>query len=91
VLKLVESGHISANAPIVAVARSQGRRVSDTTILIVGFLALMTAMTVWGRVQRDRRERKRLLSLVDEKPIFRQTPQDLYSRSFDSAFESTRG
>lgn len=91
VLKLVESGHISANAPIVAVARSQGRRVSDTTILIVGFLALMAAMTVWGRVQRDRRERKRLLSLVDEKPIFRQTPQDLYSRSFDSAFESTRG
>lgn len=92
VLKLVDAGYIPAEAPIVAVARSQGRRVSDTVILIVGFIALMAAMTLWGRVQRDRRERKRLLSLVDEKPIFRQTPQELYSRSFaDSAIEPTRG
>ncbi len=92
VLKLVEAGHIPASAPIVSVAQAQSRRVSDTTILIIGFLVLMGAMTLWGRVQRDRRERKRLLSLVDEKPLFRQTPQEQYSRSFaESGFESFRG
>jgi len=30
-------------------------------------------MTIWGRVQRDRRERERLLQLVDEQPDFHQT------------------
>jgi hypothetical protein len=30
-------------------------------------------MTVWSRVQKDRRERQRVLRLVDEPATFRQT------------------
>jgi hypothetical protein len=39
---------------------------------MIGVLTLIVAMTVWGRIQRDRRRRDRLLRLVQEKPDFRQ-------------------
>lgn len=92
VLSLAKSGHISATSPLVAKARSQTRSVSDTMVLLLGFLALIGAMTVWGRVQRDRREHKRLMSVVDEKPDFRQTSADAFSGPFaDSRIEPTRG
>ncbi|MFN9720810.1 MAG: hypothetical protein ACK58L_19115 [Planctomycetota bacterium] len=92
VLKLVKAGHVPASAPIVSAAQSQSRQISDTAILVIGFFTLIAAMTLWGRVQRDRRERRRVLSLVDEKPFFRQTPEDQYSRTFaESGFESFRG
>ncbi len=41
--------------------------------LMAGVVAVIVAMTVWGRVQRDRRQRERLLRLLDEQPDFRQT------------------
>jgi hypothetical protein len=92
VLSLAKNGHVPASSPLVATAKSQNRSVSDTIILVLGFLTLLLAMTAWGRVQRDRRERRRLMSLVDERPDFRQTSQDLFYGPFaDSRIEPTRG
>jgi hypothetical protein len=92
VLALAKDGHIAANSKLLATARSQSRSVSDTLILVLGFLTLLVAMTIWGRVQRDRRERQRMMSLVDERPDFRHTSHDLFSGPFaDSRIEPTRG
>lgn len=92
VVALATEGHIPSNSLLLAAARSQGRSTSDTLMLLLGFLALIGAMTVWGRVQRDRRERQRLMLLVDERPDFRQTSQDLFSGPFaDPRIEPTRG
>lgn len=92
VLALAKEGHLPANSKLLAEARNQGRSVSDTMVLVLGFLSLLFAMTVWGRVQRDRREQQRLMALVDERPDFRQTSQDLFTGPFaDSRIEPTRG
>lgn len=92
IISLANQGHIPRSSELFRTAAAQQRRISDTVILMVGFLLLLSAMTVWGKVQRDRREQKRLMSLVDEKPNFGQTPQELFPVSFtDSRFESSRG
>lgn len=73
--ELVRGGYISADAAIATRARAaEDERVSDTIVLLFSGLLVLGAVTVWGRVQRDRRERKRLLQLVDELPDFAQTP-----------------
>jgi hypothetical protein len=41
--------------------------------MLTAVLAVLVAMAVWSRVQRDRRERSRVLRLVDEPADFRQT------------------
>lgn len=76
VLNLAKAGHLPENSPLVRTAKSRSRPVSDTVILFLGFLSLLAVMTVWGRVQRDRRERQRLKKLVDERPDFRHTTGD---------------
>jgi hypothetical protein len=92
VLSLAKNGHLPAGSPLVTTAKSQSRSINDTMVLVLGFLTLLMAMTAWGRVQRDRRERRRLMSLVDERPDFRQTSQDLFSGPFaDPRIEPTRG
>lgn len=92
ILSLAQDGHIRANSPLLAQAKTETRPISDTLILFLGFLTLLVTMTVWGRVQRDRRERRRLLSLVDERPDFHQTSQDRFSGPFaDPRIEPTRG
>jgi hypothetical protein len=92
ILTLAKDGHIRANSPLLAQAKSETRPISDTLVLFLGFLTLLVTMTVWGRVQRDRRERRRLLSLVDERPDFHQTSQDRFSGPFaDPRIEPTRG
>ncbi len=93
VLALAKDGLIPAESPLIARARSADPlRVSETAILFLGFIALLLAMTVWGRVQRDRRHRKRVLHVVDERPDFRHTSQDLFSGPFaDSQIEPRRG
>jgi hypothetical protein len=74
VLDLVQDGKVAADSPLAAQARAADpRRINDTLVLMAGVLAVIVAMTVWGRVQRDRRQRERLLRLVDEQPDFHQT------------------
>lgn len=93
ILKLAEGGHLASGSRLLAAAKAKsGRPVSDTMLLLFGFVTLLATMTVWGRVQRDRREHQRLMRLVDERPDFRQTSQDVYSGPFaESRFEPTRG
>lgn len=76
--ELVSAGHIPADATIARKAReAESGRVSDTLVMLFSGLVLLGAVTVWGRVQRDRRERKRLLRLVDELPDFAHTPDSI--------------
>jgi hypothetical protein len=92
ILQLAKDGHIAKTTALFRTAQAQHSRVSDTMILMFGFLLLIMAMTAWGHVQRDRREQKRLMALVDERPDFRQTSQDLFSGPFaDPRIESSRG
>ena len=92
ILALAKDGHLPANSQLLASAKNKTRPVSDTLVLVLGFLSMIVAMTLWGRVQRDRREHRRLMLLVDERPDFRQTSQDLFSGPFaDSRIEPTRG
>ncbi len=93
ILALGDGGHFVPGSPLLASAKANsGRAVSDTMLLLFGFVTLLATMTVWGRVQRDRREHQRLMRLVDERPDFRQTSQDVYSGPFaESRFEPTRG
>jgi hypothetical protein len=75
VLGLVRDGLIPEDAGIAVEARAKDpRRVSDTVVLGIAVLVLVIAMTIFGRVQRDRRRRERLMRLVEERPDFRQTP-----------------
>ncbi len=93
ILKLADGGNFAQGSRLLANAKANsGRPVSDTMLLLFGFVTLLATMTVWGRVQRDRREHQRLMRLVDERPDFRQTSQDMYSGPFaESRFEPTRG
>lgn len=93
ILALGNSGHLPQGSKLLATAKANsGNPVSDTMVLLLGFVSLLVTMTVWGRVQRDRRESERLKVLVDERPDFRQTSQDMYSGPFaESRYEPTRG
>ena len=93
ILKLADGGHFAQGSRLLATAKANsGRPVSDTMLLLFGVVTLLATMTVWGRVQRDRREHQRLMRLVDERPDFRQTSQDMHSGPFaESRFEPTRG
>ena len=74
VLGLVRDGLIAADSGIAAEARARDpRRVSDTVVLGLAVLVLVIAMAVFGRLQRDRRRRDRLMRLVEDRPDFRQT------------------
>ena len=74
VLGLVRDGHIRDDSPLAADARAKDpRRVSDTVVLGAAVLVVVIALAVFGRVQRDRRRRQRLLRLVAERPDFRQS------------------
>lgn len=75
VLNLVREGKIPSDAQIVAMARANDpRRLSDTVVLGASVLAVVIAMAVFGRVQRDRRRRERLRKLVDQPPDFTHNP-----------------
>ncbi len=93
VLALAKDGLIPSESPLIARAKAADPlRVSETSVLFLGFVALLLAMTVWGRVQRDRRHRRRVLHVVDERPDFRQTSRHMYSGPFaDSQIEPHRG
>lgn len=92
VIALAKEGYIPAKSELLAKAKGQGRSLSDTMVLLLGFLALLVSMTVWARVQRDRREQRRLMTLVDERPDFRQTSPEIFSGPFaDPRIEPTRG
>jgi hypothetical protein len=73
VLSLAAAGHLAASDSRVRRAkRRSGGPIGEAAMLLCGFGAIVVMMTVWGRVQRDRRQRRQLLDLVDEQPDFDQ-------------------
>lgn len=69
ILALADAGTLPADDPRVRQVRNQASDSSnDAAILLAGFAALVVMMTIWGRVQRERRERRRLLDMVEQPP-----------------------
>ena len=74
ILSLTAEGSLPANSTLAIAAsrRNTSRQLSDSGVMLLGFLALIVMMMIWGRVQRDRRERRRLLELVETQQDFDQ-------------------
>ncbi|MFN8708537.1 MAG: hypothetical protein ACK50J_17815 [Planctomyces sp.] len=71
---LAKQGALPAQSLIVRNAERRGQSgLSETGVMLIGFLCLLVMMTIWGRMQRDRRERRRLMQLVDSRTDFDQT------------------
>lgn len=82
VQSLVADGHLSAGSPRAAQARAlAGDTTSDTVILLVTFGVLMAMMIVWGRAQREERDRVRLRHVVNDVPVFEHPDIDGYSHA----------
>jgi hypothetical protein len=80
ILSLQESGHLSTGSPLAQRARlvrSQGP--SGTALLLVGFVATLFIMVLWGRAQRDRRDRRNLMNRIAERPEFETSLDGQYS------------
>ena len=71
---LTNEGSLPANSAlaIAAARRNESSRLSDTGVMLLGFLILVVMMMIWGRVQRDRLERRRMLELVEAQQDFDQ-------------------
>jgi hypothetical protein len=50
--------------------------------MLLGFLSIVVMMAIWGRVQRDRRERQRLLAVVDDAVRFDDTALEPILRKY---------
>ncbi len=61
---------------VLAARRRADSRISDTAVMLFGFLSIVVMMAIWGRVQRDRRERERLLVLVDSRRDLHHNPAE---------------
>jgi hypothetical protein len=92
-LSLAEAGALPPGSSRVRAAQAQSsERYSETVLLGVAVAGLFAMMAVWGRVQRDRKQRNRLRSLLDERPDFRQTHSESCLTSLiESASEPIRG
>ncbi len=70
-LSLHEDGHLSSGSDLVQRARAgQSEGPGTTALLLVGFLATLTVMILWGRAQRDRRDRRALMNRIAQAPEF---------------------
>ncbi len=80
ILSLQESGHLSAGSPLAQRAKLvRSRGPGRTTLLFVGFLVTLFFMVLWGRAQRDRRDRRNLLNRIAETPEFETSLDGQYS------------
>ncbi|MCA9036443.1 MAG: hypothetical protein KDA91_15015 [Planctomycetaceae bacterium] len=71
---LANEGSMPADSATVIAARKRNssNKLSETGVMLLGFVALVVMMMIWGRVQRDRRERRRLLEVVESQRDFDQ-------------------
>ena len=71
ILALEESGHLSGSSPMTQRAKQRrARKPGGIALLLGGFLVLLSLMVLWGRAQRDLRQRQNLLSRIAENPEF---------------------
>lgn len=68
---LRKKGHLATGSPLDQRAQlSQTATPPVTSLLLAGFVSALVLMILWGRAQRDRRERRNLLNRITEKPEF---------------------
>jgi len=68
---LVAAGHLSEGSPqALRAAAYAGTGIGDTAMIFVCFLVVLTLMVLWGRNQREERDRIRLRKRVSAAPEF---------------------
>ncbi len=70
VAALVDDGHLNANSSRAKKAAELNRGLSRTGALMIGFFVLLVLMILWGRAQREERDRVQLRKRVNEIPEF---------------------
>lgn len=77
---LVATGLVSAGSPrAVRAAQIAGDRTGQATLWFGAFLVMMAMMVMWGRVQREERDRVHLRKLVNDVPVFENPTVDGYA------------
>ncbi|MEZ6129655.1 MAG: hypothetical protein R3C59_13310 [Planctomycetaceae bacterium] len=77
---LIAEGHLSKGSPrAVRAAAIAGDRTSDAVVLAITFCVVLGMMVMWGRAQREERDRVRLRRVVNEVPVFENPALDSYS------------
>ncbi|MEQ9406692.1 MAG: hypothetical protein RIK87_03160 [Fuerstiella sp.] len=67
---LVADGHLSASSARAKKAAEMTAGMSRSALVMVGFVVILTLMVLWGRAQREERDRLRLRKRVNELPEF---------------------
>ena len=68
---LVADGHLAASAPLVArAAAMSGKEIGRTATFMICVFVVLVIMILWGRAQREERDRVRLRKRVNEVPEF---------------------
>ena len=70
VAALVDDGHLNADSSRAKKAAELNRGLSRTGTLMIGFFILLVLMILWGRAQREERDRVQLRKRVNEIPEF---------------------
>lgn len=71
VASLIEEGHIDRTSAIAKAAAAQPKdRTSSTLLTILAIFFVLLLMVLWGRAQREERDRVRLRKRVSEDPEF---------------------
>ena len=77
---LVADGLLSAGSPVAVRADAvAGSKTSDAAMVVVTLFVVLTLMILWGRAQREERDRVHLRKVVNEVPEFENTGIDGYS------------
>lgn len=77
---MVASGMMSPGTPrAVRAAAIAGDKTGQATMLLGAFLIMMVFMIMWGRAQREERDRVHLRKVVNDVPVFENPLADSYS------------
>lgn len=80
VASLVQDGQMADDAPRARrAARLAGEESGDSIALFVSLFLVLTLMVLWGRAQREERDRVRLRKRIDEVPEFESAPPAGYA------------
>ncbi len=71
VQSLVDEGHLAADSPrALRAASMDGAKIGNTAMILICVFVVLVLMILWGRAQREERDRVRLRKRVNEVPEF---------------------
>lgn len=71
IISLADSGQLAAGSTLAERARQRNSKgPGGMALLLVSFGAMLTVMILWGRSQRERRDRRNLLKRMNGPPVF---------------------